>query len=368
MVAGDLVNTASRDPAAAEPGHGLRRRDDAAGHRADDRVTRTRACTRSRARRSRASCGRRSASSPASRGTLSSTGLEAPFVGRDRELRQVKELFHTSADERQGASRVGDRHRRDRQVAARLGVLQVLRRDRRETSTGIAAAASPTARASPTGLSPTWCGCAAGSSRTRSPRSAPQQARGHARRSTSSTPTSARSSSRDSPSCSGSGARGGATGRTSSPPGASSSSGWPRSRPDGARLRGPAVGRLEPARLRRAPARLVAQPPALRAHARPAGAASTAARRGARAPQLQHRCTSSRSRPRRWRQLLDGLVPGLPAELREQILARAEGVPLYAVETVRMLLDRGALVAGGRRSTARSARSTRSRCRRPSTR
>jgi predicted ATPase/class 3 adenylate cyclase len=40
-------------------------------------------------------------------------------------------------------------------------------------------------------------------------------------------------------------------------------------------------------------------------------------------------------------QLLDGLAPGLPDELRGRILARAEGVPLYAVETVRMLLDRG---------------------------
>ena len=46
-------------------------------------------------------------------------------------------------------------------------------------------------------------------------------------------------------------------------------------------------------------------------------------------------------------ELLDGLVPGLPHTLREQILARAEGVPLYAVETVRMLLDRGALVQEG---------------------
>jgi class 3 adenylate cyclase/tetratricopeptide (TPR) repeat protein len=46
-------------------------------------------------------------------------------------------------------------------------------------------------------------------------------------------------------------------------------------------------------------------------------------------------------------ELLGGLVPGLPARLREQILARAEGVPLYAVETVRMLLDRGALVQDG---------------------
>src|SRR5262249_11840040 len=45
--------------------------------------------------------------------------------------------------------------------------------------------------------------------------------------------------------------------------------------------------------------------------------------------------------------LLNGLVPGLPGPLREQILARSEGIPLYAVETVRMLLDKGALVQDG---------------------
>ena len=44
------------------------------------------------------------------------------------------------------------------------------------------------------------------------------------------------------------------------------------------------------------------------------------------------------------RTLLDGFVPGLPEDVRERILARSEGVPLYAVETVRMLLDRGLLV------------------------
>src|SRR5581483_4654952 len=37
-------------------------------------------------------------------------------------------------------------------------------------------------------------------------------------------------------------------------------------------------------------------------------------------------------------ELLRGLVPGLPEELSAQIRHRAEGVPLYAVETVRMLL------------------------------
>jgi predicted ATPase/class 3 adenylate cyclase len=46
-------------------------------------------------------------------------------------------------------------------------------------------------------------------------------------------------------------------------------------------------------------------------------------------------------------ELLVGLVPGLPPQLRKQILERAEGVPLYAVETVRMLLDRGLLVEDG---------------------
>ena len=42
-----------------------------------------------------------------------------------------------------------------------------------------------------------------------------------------------------------------------------------------------------------------------------------------------------------------GFAPGLPDSLRAQILERAEGIPLYAVETVRMLLDRGLLVREG---------------------
>ncbi|HEY2353910.1 MAG TPA: adenylate/guanylate cyclase domain-containing protein [Gaiellaceae bacterium] len=46
-------------------------------------------------------------------------------------------------------------------------------------------------------------------------------------------------------------------------------------------------------------------------------------------------------------ELLDGFVPGLPDDLRTQILERAEGVPLYAVETVRMLLDRDLLARDG---------------------
>ncbi len=45
--------------------------------------------------------------------------------------------------------------------------------------------------------------------------------------------------------------------------------------------------------------------------------------------------------------LLEGMVPGLPEDLKERIRDRAAGVPLYAVETVRMLLDRGLLVEDG---------------------
>ncbi len=47
------------------------------------------------------------------------------------------------------------------------------------------------------------------------------------------------------------------------------------------------------------------------------------------------------------RELFEGLVPGLPEELAARVLSRAEGVPLYAVETVRMLLDRGLLDQDG---------------------
>ena len=45
------------------------------------------------------------------------------------------------------------------------------------------------------------------------------------------------------------------------------------------------------------------------------------------------------------RELLAGLVPGLPEAAVRSIVARAEGIPLYAVETIRMLVADGRLVA-----------------------
>ncbi len=47
------------------------------------------------------------------------------------------------------------------------------------------------------------------------------------------------------------------------------------------------------------------------------------------------------------RSLLDGFVPGLPAEAVATILARADGMPLYAVETVRALVADGRLERHG---------------------
>jgi class 3 adenylate cyclase/tetratricopeptide (TPR) repeat protein len=48
-------------------------------------------------------------------------------------------------------------------------------------------------------------------------------------------------------------------------------------------------------------------------------------------------------------ELLDDLVPDMPAPVRGRIVEQAEGVPLYAVESVRALVDRGQVLAQGGR-------------------
>jgi predicted ATPase len=45
--------------------------------------------------------------------------------------------------------------------------------------------------------------------------------------------------------------------------------------------------------------------------------------------------------------ILDDLVSGLPAELKQRVAAYAAGVPLYAVEIVESLVDRGLVVSEG---------------------
>lgn len=99
MVAGDLVNTASRIQAAAPPGAVLvgeatRRATEAAFVYADEGTFELKGKT------GLVPLWRAVRVVGGVRGTLRSTGLEPPFVGRDRELRMVKDLFHASADER----------------------------------------------------------------------------------------------------------------------------------------------------------------------------------------------------------------------------------------------------------------------------
>ena len=48
-------------------------------------------------------------------------------------------------------------------------------------------------------------------------------------------------------------------------------------------------------------------------------------------------------------QILDGLVPGMPATHKAKIAAHSAGVPLYVIETVRALVDRGHVITRGDR-------------------
>ena len=87
--------------------------------------------------------------------------------------------------------------------------------------------------------------------------------------------------------------------------------------------------------------------PDLRGGARPGRSCSSAAPDwGERGAQRDPHQPGAARRRARCAQLLEGLVPGLPPAALRPIVERAEGIPLYAVETVRMLLDRELLVAG----------------------
>jgi class 3 adenylate cyclase len=99
MVAGDLVNTAARIQAAAAPGTVLvgeatRRASEAAVVYAEAGAHQLKGKAEPvplwRAERVVAGRG----------GSLRAAGLEAPFTGRERELRLVKELFHATGEER----------------------------------------------------------------------------------------------------------------------------------------------------------------------------------------------------------------------------------------------------------------------------
>jgi len=98
MVAGDLVNTASRIQSIAEPGTVLA--GDATKRAAEAAVTFEDAGSHElKGREEEVHLWRALRVVAGTRGSLRAAGLEAPFVGRDRELRLVKELFHASDEE-----------------------------------------------------------------------------------------------------------------------------------------------------------------------------------------------------------------------------------------------------------------------------
>ncbi|MBA3717365.1 MAG: AAA family ATPase, partial [Actinobacteria bacterium] len=99
MVAGDLVNTASRVQSVADPGTVL------VGESTRRTTEQTVVYEEAGAFELKGKDGlvplwKALRVVSGARGSLKSTGLEAPFVGRDRELRQIKDLFHASAEGR----------------------------------------------------------------------------------------------------------------------------------------------------------------------------------------------------------------------------------------------------------------------------
>ena len=98
MVAGDLVNTASRVQSVAEPGSVFVGE---STRRATEQtiVFAVAGSFELKGKEGPIPLWQALRVVSGARGTLKSTGLEAPFVGRDGELRQIKDLFHACADE-----------------------------------------------------------------------------------------------------------------------------------------------------------------------------------------------------------------------------------------------------------------------------
>ena len=99
MVAGDLVNTASRIQSAAEPGTVLT--GDSTKHATEAAIAYEEAGVfELKGKTEPVPLWRALRVTSGRQGSLKGTGLEAPFVGRDRELQKIKDGFHSAADER----------------------------------------------------------------------------------------------------------------------------------------------------------------------------------------------------------------------------------------------------------------------------
>ena len=344
MVAGDLVNTAVARPVRGRARNGARRRGDEACDRGGDRL-------RGRGHARPEGQGRADAALPGAardRGPRGRAALVEPRAAVRRPRPRAppgQGALPRDRGRAAGPARLGRRRRRSRQVPHLLGVREVPGRAGRRGM--VASRPLPLLRRGGRILGARGDGADAlrdrrgrGGRTLRSPSCA--------RRSSSTSPTrrSVPGSSPASPTCSASRRASPATRRTCSPPGGSCSSASRRSIRSCSSSRtcsGPTPG-CSTSSTTCSTGRGTTRSSCSRS---PGRSWPRSTRRGAPGSARSPRSTSSRCRARRWRALLAGLVPGLPEELRNQILERAEGIPLYAVETVRMLLDRGLLAHDG---------------------
>ena len=349
MVAGDLVNTASRVQSLADPGSVLvgeatRRATDADGRLRGGGLTRAEGEDRAHAALASAADRVRCA-------RLAEVGRARGAVRRPRPRAPADQgALPRLRGRGQGAPRLGHRHRRDRQVAAGLGVLQVLRRDR--TDHVLAPRTLPLLRRGCDVLGSCRHGPHAradrgGRGRGFGPRQVGGGRRGAPRR--SGRAPLRRAQARASPRTRG---RGRAVRARRPVRGVAAVLRAARRRlPRSHALRGHAVGGCFAPRLHRAPARVGTQLADPRRHAGAARAARTAANLGSRPPELQFDLPGAASRAR------DGAVAHRPRPRPPGGAARADprqggGHPAVRGRNRAHAARPGRARAGGRRLSA----------------
>ena len=342
MVAGDLVNTASRLQSVAAPGTVLVGEATVARRRSRRSRSSPPASRASRARPRRSPPGGRCASSRRS-AVGDRVGHARGAVRRPR--RRAAACSRTCSTRRPARSEpawsrvIGPAGIGKTRLAWEF--TKYTRRPDRARCGGTTAALRPTARGSASGRSARWSASALRPARDR------RRARRPGRRSPrrwppmSRMPTSAVGSNRR---CSPCWASRSACGREQL------FGAWrtfferlAATAPGGHGVRGPPLRRRGSARLRRPPAGVEPERPDLRGDPVPPRAAREAPDLGRRQAQLHVRCTSSRSPSPRCASSWPGSCPACRSAAVRAIVARADGIPLYAVETVRMLLADGRL-------------------------
>ena len=307
MVAGDLVNTASRIQSVAEPGAVFI--GDATRRATEQTIVYEPAGSfELKGKDGLVTLWRALRVISGARGALKSQGLEAPFVGRDRELRLIKDLFHACADEHTahlvsvtGVAGIGKSRLAWEFYKYFDGLAEIVYWHRGRclaygegvTYWALADMVRMRCRIGEDESAETAAGEAARDARGAHPR----RRRAPVRRAA---PGAARRARRP----------GGARPQGALRGVAALLRAAVGHVPDRARLRGHAVGRRVAPRLHRGAARPVALAPDLRRRAGPAGAARAPRRRGAPAFATSRRSTSSRSRRRRCRTSCSGSSRG----------------------------------------------------------